>query len=231
MRPIVSTWGAATGVHRILAALWSGGGTATRRRLSLQASTRLNLAKATTLIVDDNQQSLDILASVMTSFGVRSLVRAENGREAQETLQNRPVDLVLTDAQMPEMDGYDLVHWMRRTGPDASRITPVILVTAHTRKGDVARARDCGANFIIAKPLTPKIVLERILWVARGDRMFVECDSYVGPDRRFKHLGPPAEHPEGRRRDDVSTELGAAQTPNLSQADLDQLVKPQKAAL
>jgi len=58
--------------------------------------------------------------------------------------------------------------------------------------------------------------------------MFVECDTYFGPDRRYKNEGPPPEFPDGRRREDVTTELGEAAEPNMSQDELDNLIKPQK---
>lgn len=193
-------------------------------------SAYLNLEKAKALVVDDNSQALDIIVGVLSSFGLRDIVRADNATEGIEQLKRHAFDLVLTDGEMPTMDGYEFIHWLRRNGSDASRVTPAILVTAHTRRSHVVKARDCGANFIIAKPITPKILLERIFWVAKGDRMFVETDNYVGPDRRFKQEGPPADFPEGRRRDDVPIEIGAAETPNMSQEELDNLVKPQKAA-
>jgi len=196
----------------------------------LQASTYFSLDKAKALIVDDNSQSLDILVGVLTSFGLRNIVRKANGKEAQAELKVRPVDLILTDAHMPEMDGYDLIRWLRTEGNEAVRMTPAIIVTAHTPKSKVEKARDCGANFIIAKPISPSIVLERILFVAQSDRLFIECDVYVGPDRRWRNAGPPVEFPDGRRRDDKPAQVGDAEGDNLSQAELDLMIKPQRSA-
>jgi CheY-like chemotaxis protein len=193
-------------------------------------STYINLEKARALIIDDNAQALDIIATVLSSFGLRDIVRASGGAEALEILKRASFDLILTDANMPEMDGYEFIHKLRRTGQDSNRVTPVIVVTGHTRRSQVFKARDCGANLMVAKPITPTILLERIFWVAKGDRMFVETDDYVGPDRRFKQEGPPAEFPDGRRRDDVSLDLGVAETPNLSQDELNSMVKPQRIA-
>ena len=196
----------------------------------MQASTYFSLEKAKALIVDGNSQSMDILVSVLTSFGLRNIVRKANGKEAQDELKARPVDLILTDANMPHMDGYDLIRWLRTEGSEAVRMTPAIIVTAHTPKSKVEKARDCGANFIIAKPIAPAIILERILWVARADRLFIECDVYVGPDRRWRNAGPPVEHPDGRRRDDKPADLGEASGENMSQAELDLMIKPQRSA-
>ncbi|WP_374570136.1 response regulator [Phenylobacterium sp.] len=180
------------------------------------------------MVVDDNVQSLEIMVSVLMSFGVRNIVRASDGAEAQEYVLRQVFDLVLTDAQMPGVDGYDLVRWIRREGPEATRVVPALIVTAHTRRANVMKARDCGANFIVAKPITPAVLLRRIQWVARGDRVFIESETYFGPDRRYKHEGPPPEFPDGRRRDDMPVEIGQAAEPNMSQDELDNLIKPQK---
>jgi CheY-like chemotaxis protein len=195
----------------------------------LQPSQYINLDKARALIVDDNPQSLDIIVGVLTSFGLRNVVRKANGLEAQEELKYQAFDLILTNGGLPGMDGYDLTRWLRREADEANRATPVIIVTSHTRRGLVEKARDCGANFIVTKPLSPAIMLERILWVAKGDRLFIECDSYVGPDRRWRNQGPPVEFPDGRRRDDKSIELGEVGGHNMSQDELDALIKPMRS--
>jgi len=194
----------------------------------LQPSQHINLDKARALVVDDNPQSLDLLVGVLTSFGLRNVVRKANGKEAQEDLRYHAADLILTNAQLPELDGYDLVRWLRREADEAHRMTPAIIVTAHTRRAHVEKARDCGANFIVTKPISPAIMLERILWVAKSDRMFIECDAYAGPDRRWRNAGPPLEFPDGRRRDDQSAVLGESDGQDLSQDELDMLIKPLK---
>jgi hypothetical protein len=73
----------------------------------------------------------------------------------------------------------------------------------------VTKARDCGANFIIAKPITPKIILERIIWVAQSTRLFVETETYIGPDRRFRKAAPPSEYGVGRRSGDAEAAAAA----------------------
>ncbi|HWW27506.1 MAG TPA: response regulator [Caulobacter sp.] len=192
----------------------------------MQPSQHINLEKARALVIDDNHQSLDLLVGVLTSFGLRNIIRKESGREARDELEFRQVDLILTNAQLPEIDGYDLIRWLRREADEASRMTPAIIVSAHTRRSQVEKARDCGANFIITKPISPAVMLERILWVARSDRLFIETESYVGPDRRWRNAGPPIEFPDGRRRDDQSIELSDGEGLNMSQDELDSLIKP-----
>jgi CheY-like chemotaxis protein len=197
---------------------------------ALQPSTRINLEKASVLVLDDNGPSLDILSQVVSGFGVKQLQRAESVKDAQELVKTKTFDLIISDVQMPDVDGIEFINWLRRDAPENNRYVPVILVTGHTRGIDIFRTRDAGANFTVAKPITPKVLLERIFWVAREERAFIECDAYVGPDRRFKYEGPPIGM-EGRRRDDLPDEVGDAQEANMSQDEINSLMKIAKVQI
>ncbi len=194
------------------------------------SSDRIDLERVNILIVDDNPQSLDIMYSALSGFGVRNITKALSAREAREVVRKTTLDLIVTDAEMPEENGYDLLRWLRREGGDPNRFAPALICTGHTRLSQILLARDCGAHFIITKPFTPKVLLERIFWVGREDRPFVECEAYVGPDRRFKRLGPPG-GVRGRRKEDVSAALGEATEPNLSQDEINSFMKPAKVAI
>lgn len=193
-------------------------------------ATRINLQKVSVLLVDDNQQSLDIMSQVLSGFGVGTMIKCESAEEALKIIARQTFDFIMTDANMPIMDGYEFVQTVRRLPNQPNAHIPILLVTGHTRESQIMKARDCGANFVVAKPITPKVLLDRIFWVAKEDRMFVETDTYVGPDRRFKREGPPIGM-AGRRKDDLSGEVGAASTPNLSQDQIDGLLKPMKVNL
>lgn len=181
----------------------------------MNGSARINLSSASVLVVDYNMQSVELLCGVLDGFGMRKFRRATSVEEAKEACGDSVYDLILTDAQMPGVDGYEFISWLRRSPEEQTRLTPAIVVTAHTRRSQVTKARDCGANFIVAKPLTPKIILERIIWVAQSTRMFIETETFIGPDRRFRKSGPPAEFGTGRRREDVEA-AEAAETPEDS---------------
>jgi hypothetical protein len=104
------------------------------------------------------------------------------------------------------------------------------MITGHAARAMVEKSRDSGANFVVSKPFTPEILLQRVFWVAKDERQMVVAENYVGPDRRFKNLGPPLGM-KGRRKDDLSTHVGAAKDPNLDQSDIDQLLKPSRVQL
>jgi DNA-binding response OmpR family regulator len=99
--------------------------------------------------------------------------------------------------------GQDVFEFIRgvRLGAEREphRFIPVILMSAHTASDKIALARDCGINFVLAKPVSPKVVMDRMLWVAKGGRQFVVTPTYAGPDRRFRQGSPPRGLPERRQ--------------------------------
>ena len=193
-------------------------------------SDRVNLAHVTVLLIDDNLQALDILSSIVQGFGVKEQIRCSSAIEASGVVKKRPVDLILVDCAMPEMDGYDFIRWLRREGPAPTRQTPVIMLTGHAAASTVHTSRDCGASYNVTKPLTPAVLLQRIVWLSTDEREFIQSETYVGPDRRVRNMGPPLNVP-GRRKGDLSTHVGAAVEANMDQSDIDSLFKPRRVAL
>ena len=149
-----------------------------------RSSDSVNLENVAVLLIDDNPQALEILSSVVQGFGVREQIHCSSAIEASQVMKNRQVDLILLDCAMPEMDGYDFVRWLRRETPKPARQTPIIMLTGHAISTQISKSRDCGVNFIVTKPLTPAVLMHRILWLATNEREFIDCDTYAGPDRR-----------------------------------------------
>jgi len=166
----------------------------------------INLSKANVLLIDDSPFGLRLLDQMMKGFGVRACYACSSSIYAQDVIRRESVDLIVIDCDMPEFDGYDLIRWMRNSGLD-NAYTPVIMVAGHTKASKVKKARDCGANFIIARPFSPSVLLDRIVWTARDPRPFLEAADYAGPDRRFHDEGPP--RGVGERRADRIREAEA----------------------
>ncbi|HVK42360.1 MAG TPA: response regulator [Phenylobacterium sp.] len=198
--------------------------------MALDPKIRINLDRSRVLLIDDNPQALEALHAMFRGFGVRKQFKCGSGAEAMHVVKTQELDLIVIDSSMPDMDGYDFVRWLRRDAPDISKFTPVIMLTGHAARSMVEKSRDSGANFVVSKPFTPDILLQRVFWVAKDERQMVVAQGYVGPDRRFKNMGPPL-GVKGRRRDDLSTHVGAATAPNLDQSDIDMLMKPAKVQL
>ncbi|RZJ06375.1 MAG: response regulator [Brevundimonas sp.] len=159
---------------------------------SLRESAVINLTAATTMVVDDSSFGLDLTCQALRGFGIRTSYTCQSAAEAMEILADQPIDLLVVDCEMPSVDGYELVRWLRRSAK-ANALTPVIMTAAHMRRSKISEARDCGANFVVTKPFSAATLLERIVWVARDVRPFLEVGDYFGPDRRIRDLGPPSE--------------------------------------
>lgn len=191
---------------------------------------RIDLRKATVLLVEPNNQAMDVLTQIFLGFGASHTLRASSFEEAQQAVHANVIDLIACEAtlQPEEPDGYDFISWLRRSGLDPNAFAPALLISSHTSSRNVSRARDCGAHFMVSKPLAPTVMLQRILWIAQNNRTFVSCDVYCGPDRRFQNLGPP--NGIGRRHNDLPAEVGAVAGENMDQNEIDSLLMPQKVA-
>ncbi len=196
---------------------------------AIDSSARFDLSKAIAMVVDGSLHSLDVSAQILKGFGVASVLRCGTVEEAEKLTGVKSIDVIVIDPSIGGGAGYSFIRNLRHSsGP--SSYAPVILVSGHIRQSDVARARNTGANFVITKPLSPTVLLQRILWIARDKRPFVEVGEYIGPDRRFKFEGPPGGG-DGRRNDDLKAPLGDADEPNLSQDEVSLMIKPQRVMI
>ncbi|MGA0605879.1 response regulator [Phenylobacterium sp. VNQ135] len=189
---------------------------------------RLNLSKTVVLIIQNNQAELDILGQVFIGFGVKAIRKYLSLADAEEVARRVDFDLIVVDGDFEAGAGFEFVERLRRERDGRNRLAPILLVAGHTPQSQIYRARDCGANFVVAKPITPKVLFDRILWLVQDQREFVESAGYVGPDRRHKAFGPPPGM-QGRRKDDLSPEVGFPAGPDLAQSEIDALLNPRKA--
>ncbi|HET9419747.1 MAG TPA: response regulator [Nocardioides sp.] len=106
------------------------------------------------LVVDDSRVMRQIVIRTLrqAGHGGHELSEAENGRLALEHIQVTPPDLVLSDWNMPEMNGIDLLERLRASGSTI----PFGFVTSEGSDDMRARAERSGAAFLIAKPFTPE---------------------------------------------------------------------------
>lgn len=108
------------------------------------------------MAVDDVEFNVTLLKAILTRINV-TLSEACNGQDALEKIAKDKPDLVLTDLQMPVMDGIELTRNIK-SNPATADIS-VVAVTAFTDKEDVVMAGKCAADEFIAKP----VILEQLL--------------------------------------------------------------------
>ena len=115
-------------------------------------------AEETVLVVDDLPQNVRLLEAILAPRGYR-VTSANSGPEALERLAAAPVDLVLLDILMPDMDGYEVCRALR--ADKATSFLPVVMITASGEQEKVA-AIEAGADDFIAKPFDQAELLARV---------------------------------------------------------------------
>jgi len=151
---------------------------------------RLNLRGVQPLLVDSDHFTRGLIAQMLRSFGADTSAIYDTGKAAQAHLLQTPSDLILCEATFSDMDGADFIKWVRRQDKSPMRFAPIIVLSSYTQRRHVTLARDAGANFVLTKPISPQVLFDHIVWVAKSSRCFVETKSYIGPDRRFRNVEP-----------------------------------------
>ena len=113
------------------------------------------------LIVDDSEMNRDILAVMLGSD--YEILEAENGLEAIEILQQgmTDIDLILLDIMMPEMDGFDVLGFMKRS--HMTEVIPVIMISSESSSSYIEKAYEMGAADYISRPFNALIVGRRVI--------------------------------------------------------------------
>ncbi|KAA3615451.1 MAG: response regulator [Calditrichaeota bacterium] len=112
------------------------------------------------LAVDDSPTMRRIVANTLKRLGYEDVVEAINGKEALEKLATTTVDFIITDWNMPEMDGLEFVQNIKANG-DTSEV-PILMITTRGVKDDIVDAMKAGVNSYIIKPFTPQVLKEKI---------------------------------------------------------------------
>ena len=118
------------------------------------------MADPVVLIVDDNDDNRFTLSMRLEACGYENIVTAENGREALEKMREGPIDLVLLDIMMPELDGYGVLEELRTD--TALRDIPVVMISAIEDINSVVRCIELGATDYLTKPFNPVLLKARV---------------------------------------------------------------------
>ena len=117
----------------------------------------------TVLTVDDSRTMRDMLMLALKDAGYR-VVQAEDGVHGLEVLQSERPDIVITDINMPRMDGFGFIEGMR-ADPN-HKATPVLVLTTESDAAKKQRAREAGATGWIVKPFDPAKLVDAVRRVA-----------------------------------------------------------------
>ena len=113
------------------------------------------------LVVEDNEINLEIMQSQLTSMGY-NVDTAINGKDALAKYQNSKYDAILTDIEMPEMNGYELTAEIRRLEENSGEHITIFAITASDYDLTDGRAKELGFNDYMLKPLEPEILENKL---------------------------------------------------------------------
>ncbi len=113
------------------------------------------------ITVDDSSTMRRIIKNTLKRIGYGDeILEAGDGKEALDVLANHDVDLIITDWNMPVMDGLTFVKKIRTDSKYDD--TPIIMVTTEAAKEDIITALKAGVNNYIVKPFTPDVLKDKI---------------------------------------------------------------------
>ena len=125
-------------------------------------STDTPYAKLVTLVVDDHETMALIIKSLLQQIGFDYITTAEDGVIALDRLTKKKFDLVISDWNMPNMDGLELLKLVRNSPLPGLRTIPFILLTAGTKAENIIAAKEAGVSNYIAKPVTLNVLKDKI---------------------------------------------------------------------
>jgi len=112
------------------------------------------------LVVDDFSTMRRIVRNLLKELGFTNVDEAEDGAIALQKLQTEPFEFVITDWNMPNLDGLQLLQSIR-SSPTLSRL-PVLMITAEAKKENIIAAAQAGASGYIVKPFTAATLSEKL---------------------------------------------------------------------
>jgi len=118
------------------------------------------------LVVDDSETVRQVLQLTLSNAGF-DVIEAEDGDDALEKLVSSPaVDMLITDLNMPNMDGLELIRKIRDDGKH--RFTPIVMLTTESSEEKKRAGREAGASGWIVKPFKPEQLL-KVVKMVLGD--------------------------------------------------------------
>ncbi len=139
-----------------------------RSRAPIGKAGGVGMSEIRALIVDDSSVMRKIVERALRQAGLDALVvyEAGSGAEALEVLKSQTVDLILSDINMPTMDGLEFLRQIR--AHNLAQDVPVVMITTESSEEHVKQAIQAGARGYIRKPFTAEQVKERVLPLVRA---------------------------------------------------------------
>ncbi|ROR01911.1 two-component system chemotaxis response regulator CheY [Desulfosoma caldarium] len=112
------------------------------------------------LVVDDFATMRRIVKNILRELDFKDIVEAENGAAAVKILESQEIDLIVSDWNMPKMNGLELLKWVRAN--EKTKDLPFLMVTAEAQKENVVEAVKAKVSNYIVKPFTAAVMAEKL---------------------------------------------------------------------
>lgn len=112
------------------------------------------------LVVDDSPTMRRIVKNTLKGLGYDEVVEAEDGKDALTKLYAEPVDFIITDWNMPNMNGLEFVKSVKED--DSLSALPILMITTRGNKSDILEAMQAKVSSYVIKPFTPPVIKEKI---------------------------------------------------------------------
>ncbi len=112
------------------------------------------------LVVDDSPTMRRIVINALRKIGYSEIVQAEDGKDAWDKLSDEKIDFIITDWNMPNMNGLQFTQTVRNNA--RFQTLPILMVTTRSGRGDVLQALQAKVNNYVTKPFTPQVLKDKI---------------------------------------------------------------------
>jgi DNA-binding response OmpR family regulator len=113
------------------------------------------------LYIEDNPDNTMLVRRALEARGYK-LLHAPTGSKGIEVAESEPVDLILLDINLPDIDGYEVARRLRSNAKRELNTVPIIAVTANALKGDAEKALDAGCDVYMSKPINIRELWARV---------------------------------------------------------------------
>ncbi|HEX2489607.1 MAG TPA: PAS domain S-box protein, partial [Blastocatellia bacterium] len=125
-----------------------------RQPIRLKAGELPSLSGVRVLVVDDDEDARDVLSAVLDNYGAE-VITAVSATQALDILATEKFDVLVSDINMPGMDGYELIRMVRAMKPEQGGRIPAVALTAYARAEDRVQALQSGYQMHVPKPIEP----------------------------------------------------------------------------
>lgn len=144
----------------------------------------INLQHLLILVADPSAYMRMITLGILRGFGANKILETSDSFGVITTLTEQKIDVLICDAQLPPQGGVPLVRAIRRNVDNENRTIPILIMTSDTRESTIKRARDAGTNIVVAKPLSPANLYNRLSWIVSKPRQFVDPAINCGQESK-----------------------------------------------